>query len=103
MVMTDKPTPLLARRVRWTSLATVLVMAALTSCAEHKTPLPGPLAVNKPKSEQNAVIVTGDEAKARALSSSPGLSPPLGPTLAAPFSNATPPKLTGENIGVNFD
>lgn len=82
--------------------ATGLVLV-LASCTNIDPQLPPVLEVPKANLSSGELLVAGDESKRTALGSAPGLSPPVGRTLAEPFSSATPPKLTGENIGVNFE
>ncbi len=84
-------------------IAAAGAVLGLASCANVAPGLPSPLAIPRASVPESATLVAGDESRRSALTSEPGLSPPLGRTLAEPFSSATPPKLTGENIGVNFD
>jgi general secretion pathway protein D len=85
----------------WLVLLTGLVAV---SCSSHTPPrLPQPLPVVKSAQPEQAMIVAGEAVTRDRLSSSEGIAPPVGRTLAEPFSTTTPPKLTGENIGVNFE
>lgn len=94
--------PLLAKPLFGFMTATGLVLV-LASCTNIDVQMPPTLNVPKANLSSAELLVAGDENKRTTLGSAPGLSPPVGRTLAEPFSSATPPKLTGENIGVNFE
>ena len=81
-----------------------LLVGFVTACTDHSTPhLPSPLKVLKSARPEQATLLTGEQDKRDHLTSSEGIAPPLGRTLAEPFSTSAPPKLTGESIGVNFE
>jgi len=84
-------------------IAATGAVLGLTSCANVAPGLPERLAIPRATTQESSTLLTGDDSRRNALTSAPGLSPPVGRTLAEPFSSATPPKLTGENIGVNFE
>jgi general secretion pathway protein D len=79
---------------------------ALSSCmSDDMSVRLQPLKVEKAAAEPTSTEVvraSGGETRDR-LMSSDGLTPPLGRTLAEPLSSETPPKLTGENISINFE
>ncbi|MBY0510758.1 MAG: hypothetical protein K2P94_11495 [Rhodospirillaceae bacterium] len=84
--------------------AILLVLAgAIIGCTTHAPRLPEPLNIAKSNVSDETTLIAGTTNKKSALTSSPGLAPPMGPALAEPFSSATPPKLSGENIGVDFE
>lgn len=84
-------------------MAAAGLVLGLTSCAEVPARLPELLAIPRVDLPESATLMAGDESKRTALTAEQGLAPPVGRTLAEPFSSATPPKLSGENIGVNFE
>src|SRR5690242_15250066 len=88
---------------RFGLLAATGLVLALSSCADNSPKLPKPLDVPKAAFTESTKLIAGDESKRNALTSEPGITPPVGRTVAEPFSSATPPRLTGENIGVNFE
>jgi len=78
----------------------------LSSCISTDViPSIEPLKIDKPaNSDKTVEVVSANAATARTrLESSPGLSTPIGRTLAEPYSTQEPPKLTGEKISVNFE
>ena len=82
----------------------VVLASAVAGCAGNSSPrLPEPLNITKTAQQDQITLMTGEEETRNSLTSSPGLAPPLSRTLAEPFSSSTPPKLSGENIGVNFE
>jgi general secretion pathway protein D len=79
---------------------------ALSSCNSDGLQSPAmPLTIQKKKSDaENVEIVSASTAPARdRLTSSAGVTTPLGRTVAEPYSSTQPPKLTGENISINFE
>ena len=93
-----------SRALRFRRIWMVLLVGAVTACTDHSAPhLPAPLRVLKSAQPEQATLMTGEREKRDRLTSSEGLAPPVGRTLAEPFSTSAPPKLTGENIGVNFE
>jgi general secretion pathway protein D len=81
----------------------VALTGVLAGCATPLPTLPEPLDVSKPATPNTSVLIAGTDNKRNALTSSQGIAPPTGPMLAEPFSSTVPPKLTGENIGVDFE
>ena len=90
-------------RARFGRMCMAVAACALASCAERQPHLPKPLHVPQASKDREFTMLSGNEVKRTALSSSEGLTPPVGRTLAEPFSSSTPPRLTGENIGVSFE
>jgi general secretion pathway protein D len=79
---------------------------ALSSCAgDQLIPALDPMKVNrKPGAEVKREVVAANTAQVRErLTSSDGLATPLGKTLAEPLTSELPPKLSGDNISVNFE
>ena len=84
--------------------ATAVAAVALASCQAKDPHLPEPLKLNKPLQLRESTLVTGSEEDKRTVTTSaPGLSPPVGRTLAEPFASSAAPRLTGENIGVSLE
>jgi general secretion pathway protein D len=84
----------------------VLSAFALTSCLSDKSiPSLEPIKIDKPSTPDKGVeVVSASAAVARErLESRDSLTPPIGRTLAEPYSTQEPPKLSGENISVNFE
>lgn len=77
----------------------------LASCAlESHERIPEPLRIIKPKADESGAITKEDNsANKRALSSSPGVTPPMGRGRAEPLIASAPPKLTGEPVSVKFE
>jgi general secretion pathway protein D len=87
-------------------LAPIFAAMMLTSCMGNGLEsLPGPLNYKVgPKSTDARELVSANRAATRdKISSSEGPTTPLGKTVATPLSSTTPPKLTGENISINFE
>jgi len=81
-----------------------IAAGTMASCADNGMPrLEPPMAVRRAGDVQSTTLMAGDENRRTALSSTPGIAPPVGRTLAEPFSTSAPPRLTGENISVNFE
>jgi general secretion pathway protein D len=83
-------------------IVAVILAGTVASCADQP-PLPEPLNVAKRAQPKATTLMSGEEDLRRSLTASEGLAPPVGRTLAEPFSTSTPPRLTGENITVNFE
>jgi len=81
----------------------VILAGAVASCTISPPELPGPLNVPKSAQSRESILLAGQENQRLNLTSKEGLAPPLGRTLAEPFSSSAPPKLTGENISINFE
>ncbi len=81
----------------------VILAGAVASCTITPPTLPGPLNVPQSAQSRESILLAGQENQQLNLTSKEGLAPPLGRTLAAPFSSSEPPKLTGENISINFE
>lgn len=79
------------------------VASVVAGCSSPLPRLPEPLNVVKAKKVDDSVLIAEVANKKSALTATPGLTPPSGPMLAEPFSSGTPPKLSGENIGVDFE
>jgi general secretion pathway protein D len=78
----------------------------LTSCLNNNTiPSLEPLNIEKSKTADRQVeVVSANAAVARTkLEASEGVPTPLGRTVAEPYSLDEPPKLSGDNISVNFE
>jgi general secretion pathway protein D len=83
-----------------------LALLTLTSCLSDKNiPSLEPMKIDKPPAQDKGVeVVSASAAVARdRLESRDSLTPPIGRTLAEPYSTEDPPKLSGENISVNFE
>ena len=92
------------RALRFRRIWTVLLVGLVAACADNSAPhLPVPLKVLKSAQPEQATLMTGQQDKRDHLVSSEGIAPPVGRTLAEPFSASAPPKLSGESIGVNFE
>lgn len=89
--------------VRRGAVWTVLMAGAFAGCTTNTPQLPETLDVAKSQTSAESTLIAGTTNRRTALTSSPGIAPPSGPALAEPFSSATPPKLSGENIGVDFE
>ncbi len=87
-----------------------LIMAlcafALTSCINDSLiPSIEPLKITKPASKQTGreMIAANTAAQRDRLESGDSVTTPIGRTLAEPYSTQEPPKLSGDNISVNFE
>ena len=92
-----------------TSVFPRLILAAagaslLASCAlKGGEPIPEPLRITK-KAETDSIEMAGSStAKRDHLTSTPGVTPPLGRKQTEPLVAATPPRLTGEPVSVKFE
>ena len=85
----------------------MVVVFALAGCADiSRTPLTQPLDFNRQTDadDDGKEIVPGSTAQARErITYGDGPEVPLSVTMAEPYSSATPPPLSGENIGINFN
>ncbi len=90
---------------RFERLPLIALAGMLAGCTDPAGPhrLPPPTKVVKPVRPTEMTLVPADDSRRTETTSSQGLAPPVGRTLAEPFSSSTPPKLTGENISVNFE
>jgi general secretion pathway protein D len=81
-----------------------IAASTVASCADNRLPrLEPPMAIKRSSGVQSTTLLAEDQNKRTALSSASGIAPPVGRTLAEPFSSSEPPRLTGENISVNFE
>ena len=89
------------------ALAVALVSASvLANCAmQSQERIPEPLRIVKPKGDDSGAITKEPNASERrtGLTSSPGITPPMGRGRAEPLISNTPPKLTGEPVSVKFE
>jgi len=81
----------------------ILLVGAVASCTIPQPKLLSTLNVPPTAQVTEAVLLAGKGNQHETLTAKEGLAPPLGRTLALPFSSSEPPKLTGENISVNFE
>ena len=82
----------------------IVLASTMASCADNsKHLLHPPMNIHKSADTGETTLLAGNENKRNSLTSSEGLAPPVGRTLAEPFSSSAPPKLTGENISINFE
>ena len=84
----------------------VLLACVLAGCAEQSRNihLPEPLKVSKSSAPDEITLKDSFGSSTRnALTASQGLAPPMGRNLAEPVNSMALPKLTGENISVNFE
>lgn len=92
--------------LRFGRIWTVLLASAVASCAnDHAGPLlEPPMKVVKPASNDQVTLMPAEVANKRTeMTVSQGVEIPSGRSLADPISTSAPPKLTGENLGVNFE
>jgi general secretion pathway protein D len=99
-----KVTPL----VRYGRIWIAVVALAVAGCADHenmnaKPRLPAPTKVVKEARQGEVTLMSGTETQRSTLSATEGVSPPVGRTLAEPFSSSAAPKLSGEKISVDFE
>ncbi len=82
----------------------IVLASTMASCADNSEHLlHPPMSIHKSADTGETTLLAGDENKRTSLTSSEGLAPPVGRTLAEPFSSSAPPRLTGENISINFE
>ena len=85
----------------------VMVSASLlASCAmESQERIPEPLRIIKSKADDSGSITKDDNpaGKRDRLTSSPGITPPMGRGRAEPLIANAPPRLTGEPVSVKFE
>ena len=86
-------------------VATIMTFALSSCISDDDIPPLDPLKINKKNAgDARGQIIAANSATVREkLTSGDSLTPPLGRTLAEPFSSEQPPKLSGENISVNFE
>ena len=95
--------PRRSRPARFGGLCMAVAACALASCAEPAPHLPKPLEVPSAAKDREFTLLSGSETKRTKLNATDGITPPVGRTLAEPFSSSAAPRLTGENIGVSFE
>ncbi len=86
-------------------VATIMTFALSSCISDDDIPPLDPLKINKKNAgDARGQIIAANSATVREkLTSGDSLTPPLGRTLAEPFSSEQPPKLSGENISATFE
>ncbi|MSO98465.1 MAG: hypothetical protein EXR11_09650 [Rhodospirillaceae bacterium] len=87
-------------------MGATVILLALSACVTDLAPsFPEPFKIDKKNQDRDAVeLVQADLGASRdKFSAEPGLTTPMGRTLAEPYSSAAPPSLKGDKISVNFE
>ena len=96
----------IARLNRLGRVCTLVMACTVASCAHEPggPRLPEPLKLEKAASPDRLTLMPANTSNKRSeMTITPGPAVPEELYLADPISNSAPPKLTGENLGVNFE